>query len=102
MISPTAVKNYFEALNWVVRDGTKFGCHFCLYKGHPSKWHSSYLVFLITQDCAVVELIKYQRIAHSVRKLALIVIGDKIENSKMLILRRPEFNAQEIHSAHQP
>ena len=51
-----AAYHHFRAKNWIVRNGTKFGNDFLLYKDGPPFYHASYSVRVQTGKSAVADL----------------------------------------------
>ena len=43
---------YLRSAGWVPRCGIQYGCHFVLYRDHPSRAHSDYAVTLIAAPAA--------------------------------------------------
>ncbi|TFG56296.1 MAG: tRNA-intron lyase [Methanomassiliicoccus sp.] len=54
----------------VVKTGFKYGTHFRVYEGNPSKHHSRYLVHVVPDDYSTVwaEISRAVRLAHGVKK----------------------------------
>ena len=62
----------------IVKTGFKYGCHFRVYrKGYEE--HSEYLVHAIPEDAvfSTYDLIKYVRLAHSVKKMVVFAFLDE-------------------------
>jgi len=62
----------------IVKTGFKYGCHFRVYrKGYEE--HSEYLVHAIPEDArfSAYDIIKYVRLAHSVKKMVIFAFLDE-------------------------
>ena len=70
-----AAYHHFRAKNWIVRDGTKFGNDFLLYKDGPPFYHASYSVRVQIGASAMTwtELAALNRVTESAAKELIIV-----------------------------
>jgi tRNA-intron lyase len=67
-----AAYHHFRAKTWIVRDGTKFGNDFLLYKDGPPFYHASYSVRVRTSEMSWTELSALNRVTESAAKELLI------------------------------
>ena len=62
---------HYKQQGWIVRCGALYGFDFVLYSAHPSKVHSSHLVW-VTREWSMDQLLGRQRVAQQVKKVLLI------------------------------
>jgi len=74
----------------VVKTGFKYGTHFRVYEGNPSKHHSRYLVHVVPDDYSTVwaEISRAVRLAHGVKKEILFASsGEQLHYVKLTRVR---------------
>jgi len=74
----------------VVKTGFKYGTHFRVYEGNPSKHHSRYLVHVVPDDYSTVwaEISRAVRLAHGVKKEILFASsGEQLSYVKLTRVR---------------
>ncbi len=74
----------------VVKTGFKYGTHFRVYEGNPSKHHSRYLVHVVPDDYSTVwaEISRAVRLAHGVKKEILFAsTGERLCYMKLTRVR---------------
>jgi len=74
----------------VVKTGFKYGTHFRVYEGNPSKHHSRYLVHVVPDDYSTVwaEISRAVRLAHGVKKEILFASsGERLDYVKLTRVR---------------
>ncbi|MBN1109561.1 MAG: tRNA-intron lyase [Methanomassiliicoccales archaeon] len=74
----------------VVKTGFKYGTHFRVYEGDPSKHHSRYLVHVVPDDYSTVwaEISRAVRLAHGVKKEILFASsGERLRYVKLTRVR---------------
>ncbi|OPX63077.1 MAG: tRNA-splicing endonuclease [Methanomassiliicoccales archaeon PtaB.Bin134] len=75
----------------VVKTGFKYGTHFRVYEGNPSKHHSRYLVHVVPDDYSTVwaEISRAVRLAHGVKKEILLASSGQLLRYVKLTRVRP-------------
>ena len=67
-------------MHYYVTEGGTFGCDFIAYSEHPSQSHSNFLIFVINNiELNMNDMIIKQRLAESVKKVAILAFFDNDE-----------------------
>jgi len=70
-----ATFSYIHSRGYFVTRATKFGCHFLVYEGDPSIYHSKYMIYCLSDSnkaLPALQLVNIARLATTVKKQLLI------------------------------